>query len=285
MAETAARRFLRGVAAIVVGSALVACSTGSAPGSRAADVPLQNGKQTTLPVEAMGLSTIAVDAKNVLYMGGAGGISILAPGAATPTRLKLSGFPTVSTLAVAPDGALSFVALDGAVASLAAGSTTPKPLPFGKLQQFSEIAVAHDGTVYLGDNTTDKLLKLSPGATAPIELPVDVVKGLGHMVIDAGDNLFAAMNGSIVKIAKNATSAEPVVGASDHVGGLAVDAAGNLYATDVKANTVSRMPAGGGDWVQLPFSGLQSPTHIAVDGDGTVYVVHEGRQLVRLDAK
>jgi DNA-binding beta-propeller fold protein YncE len=69
------------------------------------------------------------------------------------------------------------------------------------------------------------------------------------------------------------------------VGGLAVDAAGNLYATDVNANTVSRMPAGGGDWVQLPFSGLQSPTHIAVDGDGNVYVVHEGRQLVRLDAK
>ena len=86
--------------------------------------------------------------------------------------------------------------------------------------------------------------------------------------------------GKIVKITKNATTAEPVVGVTDHVGGLAVDAAGNLYATDVKANTVSRMPAGGGDWTQLPFSGLQSPTRITVDRDGNVYVINRGHQIV-----
>jgi hypothetical protein len=197
---------------------------------------LQTGKQTTLPVETMGMSTIAVDAKNVLYVGGAGGISTLAPGAATPTRLKLSGFPTVSTLAVAPNGTLSFVALDGAVETLTPGATTPKPLPFGKLQQFSEIAVAHDGTVYLGDNKADKLLTLTPGATAPTALPVAGVNRLGHMAIDADDNLFASMNGHIVKIAKNATPAEPVVGAP-------------------------------------------------VDGDGNIYVLNQGRQMVRLAAK
>lgn len=68
------------------------------------------------------------------------------------------------------------------------------------------------------------------------------------------------------------------------MGGLAVDTAGNLYATDVEADTVSRMPAGGGDWTQLPFTGLQSPTDIAVDRDGNVYVRHMGRELVRLAA-
>lgn len=133
--------------------------------------------------------------------------------------------------------------------------------------------MGQDGTVYVGDNQHDKLLKLTPGAVAPTELPVAGVSGLGHMVIDADDNLFVSMRGKIVKIRKGATTAEPVAGATDNAGGLAVDAAGNLYATDVKADTVSRMPAGGGDWVQLPFDGLRSPTRIAVDGDGNVYVL------------
>lgn len=78
---------------------------------------------------------------------------------------------------------------------------------------------------------------------------------------------------------------EPVGGASDNVGGLAVDAAGNLYATDRKANTVSRMPAGGGHWVQLPFHGLQRPADITVDGDGKIYVLHHRDRLVRLAAR
>ncbi|WP_156658065.1 hypothetical protein [Mycobacterium kyorinense] len=282
----AALGFLPSVAAIVVASLLVACSPGSAPTSRTADVPLQTGKQTTLPFDATGFTVMGVDAKNVLYLGGAPGISTLAPGASHPSPLKLNGYPTVLTLAVAPDGALYFVTFEGVVETITPGSTTPKPLPFDKLQQFSDIAVAQDGTVYLGDVQHKKLLKLAPGATAPTELPVAGVNGPGHMVIDADDNLFVSMMGKIVKIAKNATTAEPVVGVPDHVSGLAVDAAGNLYATDAQTNTVSRMFAGGGDWAQLPFSGLLSPTDITVDGDGNVYVInHHGNQVVRLAAK
>jgi streptogramin lyase len=199
--------------------------------------------------------------------------------------LKLNGYPTVSTLAAAPDGTLYFVSIGGVVETIRPGSATPQPLPFDKLEQFSQIAVAQDGAVYLGDDQRDKLLKFTPGATAPTELPVTGVNEMGHMVIDADGNIFVSMMGKIVMIAKDATAAEPVVGVTDHVGGLAVDAAGNLYATDVKAGTVSRMPAGGGDWVQLPFSGLQSPTDITVDGDGNVYVINQGRQVVRLAAK
>jgi hypothetical protein len=273
---------LLGAVVIAMGSVLAACS--SAPTSGTPDVPLQTGEQTTLP-DVVGFTAMGVDAKNVLYLAGGMGIATLPPGAAKPIPLKLGGYPTVSTLAVAPDGTLYFVTLDGVVETVAPGSTAPEPLPFDKLRLFSEIAVAQDRTVFLGDNQQNKLLKLTPGATAPTDLPVAGVKGLGHMVIDADDNLFVSVNGKIAKIAKNATSAEPVAGVPDHVGGLAVDAAGNLYATDVKGNTASRMPAGGGDWTPLPFSGLQSPTDITVDGDGNVYVLNQGRQVIRLAAK
>ena len=280
-----ALKCLLGVSAIIVGSVLVACSPGSTPTAQTADVPLQTGKQTTLPLDAMGITAIGVDAKNILYMGGASGISTLAPGAIQPTPLKLTGYPTMSTMAAAADGTLYFVTLDGVVETITPGSTTPKPLPFNKLQQFSDIAVARDGSVYLGDNQHNKLLKLTSGASVPTELPVSGVNGAGHMVIDADNNLFVSMMGKIVKIAKDATTVEPVVGAAEHVGGLAVDGAGNLYATDVKANTVSRMAAGGGEWTRLRFTGLQRPTDITVDRDGNIYVINQGHQIVRLAAK
>ncbi|MEV0671370.1 hypothetical protein [Mycobacterium sp. NPDC050441] len=268
------RVFVIGMIAAVVGSGLVACSPRSAPTALTADVPLQSGKQTMLSFNAFDYREMGVDAKNVLYLGGTGGFSTVTPGAGRPTPMKPSGNPLVSTFGVAPDGRLSFVTPDGAVETIAPGSTTPEPLPFDKVTKHGRLAVGRDGAVYLADNERNKLLKLTPGATAPTELPVEIVNGLGHMVIDADDTLYAAMDGKIVKIAKDAKNAEPVAGVPDNVGGLAVDAAGNLYATDRQAGTVSRMPARGGDWVQLPFNGLQRPSDITVDGEGNVYVMN-----------
>ena len=276
--------FRRVITAIVSASVVVACSPNSATSSLAEDVPLQSGQQTTL-FDAGGFTGLAVDAGGVLYLGGARGISTLAPGADEPTPLKNGGYP-VSTFAVAPDGALAFVNLDHVVETVRPGSTSPEPLPFGKLRRWSEIAVAKNGAVYLGDNDNETLLRLDPGAAEPTELPVEGLEGIGHMVIDADDNLYAYMDKRIVKIWKGANSVEPVDGASENVGGLAVDAAGNLYATDNKTGTVSRRSAGGGDWIQLPFSGIQSPTDIAVDSDGNVYVVaaekFKGLRVVKL---
>ncbi|MGY1988931.1 hypothetical protein [Mycolicibacterium fortuitum] len=286
------KRFVFGIAAAVVASALTACSPGSSPTALVADVPLQSGGQTTLPFSSFDYRQMGVDAKNVLYLGGLAGFSTVAAGADRPTPMKSSGNPYVSTFGVAPDGRLSFVTQDGAVETISPGSTTPEPLPFDKVTKHGQLAVGRDGSVYLADNERDKLLKLTPGATAPTELPVEIVNGLGHMVIDADDNVYAAMDGKIVKIVKDAEKAEPVAGVPDNVGGLAVDAAGNLYATDRQSGTVSRMPAGGGDWVQLPFKDLQRPSDIVVDGDGNVYVMNmnvratDARDtIVRLAAK
>ncbi|OMC29967.1 hypothetical protein A5740_17045 [Mycobacterium sp. GA-1841] len=280
---TAAVGSVLGVVAVAMGSVLVACSPNST--SPTVEVPVQKGRQTAIPVDQLEVRAIGVDSDNVLYLGGSTGIWTVHPGAAEPAPLKLDVQPAISTMAVAPDGALSFVARGGIAERVKPGTTRAEALPFDKLRQFSGIAVARDGTVYLGDNEHHTLLKLAPGASTPTELPVEGISGLGHMVIDGEDNIYVSMRGTIMKIAKDATTAEPVKGATDHAGGLAVDAAGNLYVTDLRAKTVSRMSARGGDWVQLPFSGLQTPAGIAVDGDGNVYVVNKlGSEIARLAA-
>jgi streptogramin lyase len=274
--------------AVAVGAlvAIVAAACGSHGGNAATanELPLQQGAQTTLrlgaPYTAMG-----VDGHGALYFGGGGGLATLAPGASTPTSLKLDGYPTVSTMAVTPDGTLYFITLDGVTERLAPGATSTTPVPLPRLAVYGELAVGRDGTLYVGDDRRNEMLALVPGASAPTALPVTGVEQPGHLAVDAAGNLFVVMNGTLAKIAKGSTAVEPVAGAPTHVGGLALDAAGDLYATDVLANTVSRMPIGGGAWVRLPFQGLQSPTAIAVDGDGNVYVVHRGGELVRLAAR
>ncbi|WP_264077739.1 hypothetical protein [Mycolicibacterium houstonense] len=265
--------FIVGVVATVVVGALVACSPGSAPTALGPDVPVQSGEQTRVPFAWFEYRQMGADAKNIVYLGGTGGFATLASGATEPTPMKSSGNPPVTTFGVAPDGRLSYLTLGGSAETIAPGSTTATPLPFGKLTKHSQMAVGGDGAVYVADNQRKKLLKLAPGASAPSELPVEFADGLGHLVIDADDTLYAGMGGEIVKIAKNAKTPEPVAGVPDNVSGLAVDSAGNLYAADRQAATVSRLPAGGGDWIQLPFNGLRRPSAITVDAAGNVYVM------------
>ena len=286
LAKSRGRRVLAAVALVVSTVAVgpvVACSPSTAPTSQAPAVPLQTGEQTTLGLGGAPVSELGVDAKNTLYLAGAGGLWTLAPGAAQPARLVFSDHSTPLALAVAPDGKVYFIDTEGIVKAVAPGSTAPDPLPFATMKVFGGIAVARDGTVYVGG--ADELWKLDPGATAATKLAVTGVDNPGHMAIDPDGNLFVFTHGKVVKIAKGATSAEPVPGATSTVGGLAVDGAGNLYATDRRANTVARMPAGGGDWAQLPFTGLQTPLAITVDGDGNVYIVTMPHRVVRLAAK
>lgn len=221
---------------------------------------------------------MAVDDRNVLYLGGSFGVASLAPGESTPTPLETGGYP-VSSLAVAADGTVYYVNIDNEVEALDPGAAAAKRLPFGKLQQRSQLAVGPDGSVYLADNDTGTLLKLAPGADRPVALPIKDLGSVGHMVVDAEDNLYAAVDRQISKISNGADTVEPVPGATGDVGGLAVDTAGNLYATDVQEGTVSRMPAGGGDWIELPFRDLQSPTRIAVDSSGNVFVMAVQKNL------
>lgn len=287
--DTVWRRIIkaaRTLSVLLLASVSAACSPGSDGDLARPAVPLPAGPQTVL-FDAAGFMSMATDGRNTLYLGGIVGIVSLARSAEKPVPLPFGSYP-VSTLRAGPDGTLYFVTVDNKVQALAPGAATAHSLPFETLTRRSQIAVGHDGAVYLADNTRGVLLKLPAGADRPVTLPVNNIDSVGHIVIDADDTLYAVARGRIVKIAKDSDSAEQVAGATENVGGLAVDTAGNLYATDVEAGTVSRMPAEGGDWVELPFSDLQSPTNIAVDSEGNVFIMAAqkfvGQQVIRLAA-
>ncbi|MBV9952154.1 MAG: DUF4214 domain-containing protein [Acidimicrobiia bacterium] len=62
--------------------------------------------------------------------------------------------------------------------------------------------------------------------------------------------------------------------------GVALDAAGNTYVTDLSANVVLKQPAGGGSPTTLGFTGLLNPAGVAVDASGAVYVADSGNARV-----
>ncbi|WP_372507997.1 serine/threonine-protein kinase PknD [Mycobacterium barrassiae] len=67
--------------------------------------------------------------------------------------------------------------------------------------------------------------------------------------------------------------------------GVAVDAAGNTYVTDIGTDQVLVLPAGGDTPTTLPFSGLKNPRDVAVDAKGDVYVADSGNdRVLRLPA-
>ncbi|MGV9821643.1 serine/threonine-protein kinase PknD [Nocardia xishanensis] len=54
--------------------------------------------------------------------------------------------------------------------------------------------------------------------------------------------------------------------------GVAVDAAGNVYVTDMGSDRVLKLAAGASTPTPLPFTGLKNPQDVAVDTAGNVYV-------------
>jgi gliding motility-associated-like protein len=63
-------------------------------------------------------------------------------------------------------------------------------------------------------------------------------------------------------------------------GGVAVDAAGNVYVAEYGSNAVKKIPAGGGSPVAIG-SGFNQPTDVAVDALGNVYVADQGNNAVK----
>ncbi|CFA10654.1 Conserved membrane protein of uncharacterised function [Mycobacterium tuberculosis] len=63
---------------------------------------------------------------------------------------------------------------------------------------------------------------------------------------------------------------------------MTVDRDDSVYVADLNNNRVLKLAAGSNAQSQLPFTGLFSPTDVAVDNDGAVYVIDFYNRMLKL---
>lgn len=113
-------------------------------------------------------------------------------------------------------------------------------------------------------------------------LPAPII-GAEGIAADAGGHTYAIDGDRVLELPAGASGltaeqALPFTGLSQP-GGLAVDAAGNVYVADTGNARVVELDAGGTVQRVLPFSGLQAPNALAVDAEGDVYVTDRSAAL------
>ena len=92
----------------------------------------------------------------------------------------------------------------------------------------------------------------------------------------AGGSAGAFVGVQVVKLAprSSAQTVLPFIGLNG-IGGVAADAAGNVYVTNATDDRVRKLGAGSRSQTVLPFTDLHHPGGVAVDNAGTVYVSDE----------
>jgi serine/threonine-protein kinase len=100
---------------------------------------------------------------------------------------------------------------------------------------FEDVAIDGGGSVYglqLG-----RVLKLTPGAVSPTQLPFGQLGRAQGIAVDSQGNIYVIDNadnlGRLVKLAAGATSSAALAAPENQsFGGIAIDAAGTIYLTE-----------------------------------------------------
>ncbi|CQD16936.1 Serine/threonine-protein kinase [Mycobacterium lentiflavum] len=250
--------------------------------------PIPAGRQTLLPFPGVTYPRdIAVDGQGNVYVTDSwnGRVLKLAVGASEPMVLPFAGLAKPGGVAV--DGAGDVFVADAAnnrVLELLAGSNQQTVLPFTGLDSPGDVAVDGHGNVYVTDNKV-RVIKLASGSHEQTVLPFTGLRWPGGLAVDGAGNVFVfdPSNKRILTLASG-SDVQTVLSVGSHGGSIAVDPAGAVYLCDSENKRVLKYPAGSKDGTELPFTGLNGPTAVAVDGAGNVYVLDRSGfgQVVKL---
>ncbi len=210
-------------------------------------------------------------------------------GAGAPAATSIYSPGTGYPLGVVVDGAGNAFVTDAWNNQLlkisAGGAVTPVPigtslnLPLG-------LALDAAGNLYIADAGNGRVLKLPYGTSTASALNVTGLFKPQGLAIDGQGNLFIANNAGefpnepsgVIEVLAASGTQSAIAGLGGVLGGLAVDAAGDLF---VGGNQVIEVPVSG-----APFaigSGLSFATAVAVDGAGDVFIADQGNgRLVEL---
>jgi len=165
---------------------------------------------------------------------------------------------------ITPSGTLSIFAGTGSTGAPVAGAATSSPL-----NQPEGLAIDGAGNIYVADTSSNRIVKITPG---------------GILSIVAGSGAIGAPN-----------PGPAISSALDEPTGVAVDHSGNLYVADYDNQLVEKVTSSGtlsviagtgtyGTAVAGPAtsSPLGSPSDVAVDSSGNVYVGVETSQVAKI---
>jgi len=208
-------------------------------------------------------------------------------------------------LRLSPGGVLTVVAGNGASGFSGDGG----PATSAMLNRPSGVAVDQAGNIYIADMNNFRIRVVAPNGTirttagGGISAPTDggsatsAMLGFAQRVaVDTAGNLFVLEwgSGDIRKVSPDGTLSLVVSGLSD-AAGLAVDTAGNLYFAESSNNRVrKRAPDGtvttvagtggtgySGDGGPATGALLSSPSDVAIDAGGSLYIADRGNGRIR----
>jgi DNA-binding beta-propeller fold protein YncE len=239
---------------------------------------------------------------------------------------------------VSPDGRISRFAGNFTKCTTAPRCGDGRRAANARLNQPWAVAVDETGNVYIADYLDDEVRKVSPSGTisrfAGTGRPCTPQRSCGDggpatsarlfmpagVAVDRAGNVYIAdsndhevrkvfLNGIVTRFAGTGQVCATVRGCGDggpaflatmeSPFGLAVDASGNVYVTDIERNEVRRIDAGGtiarlagsgracstrgrcGDGLAATDARLAGPSAVAVDGAMNVYVADAGDREVR----
>ncbi|MEZ0350577.1 NHL repeat-containing protein [Mycobacterium sp. pR1184] len=252
--------------------------------------PIPAGRQTLLPFPGLTYPrNIAADAQGNVYVADSWNDRVLklATGSSAPTVLPFNGLKKPGGVAI--DGAGDVFVADAdanRVLELTAGSNQQTVLPFIGLDNPGDVAVDGHGNVYVTDNKR-RVIKLATGSNEQTVLPFTGLTWPGGLAVDGAETvfLFDPSNKRVLKL-PSGSEHQIVISVGSQGGSIAVDSSGAVYLADTENKRVLKLPAGAKDWAELPFTGLNGPNAVAVDGAGNVYVLDRSGfgQVVKLAA-
>jgi uncharacterized protein (TIGR03437 family) len=180
---------------------------------------------------------------------------------------------------VSPDGTITTVAGTGVVGDQGDGGLATQ----AQLDSPTSVSVDVYGNLYIADPGNQRVRVVSPSgviqpiAAAGITVPVDAVA-------DPNGNVFIADGGTGTISKVSATGmVSTVLAGLQSPGGIALDAAGDLYFTDVTGPLVGRLDTSG-NLTTFGAGVWSAPRGLVVSMSGDVYVADTGlQQILHID--
>ncbi len=202
----------------------------------------------------------------------------------------VSGLRNPGGVAVGPNGDLYFADTDNSsIKRWSASTGSVSTIISNGITRPSAIAVDQSGVIFFIDNpvgSASQIRKWTPSTgaitTGAPRGPFEVHTALA--INAAGDVYFGNDEGSVKKWTAATGVTTTIITGLQGARGLAVDVAGNVYATESLGNRVKKWTESTAQVSTLISTGLSSPTGIAVDGSGNVYVA-SGSVIKRLSVQ